>query len=262
MSLVRVYFESVAAESTIEELGRAVIFQLEDLNEGVSPFQRAYAADVRRCDDIQRRLRFLFEEAEMDMDDEDLRRDVEHREEPVVFSRLEDLDAHLLAVEYSLKELNAHSKSMKEHYRELVELKMVLETCQEIFHESSRSVVPDLDQTHEKKTFAQKVKDFTSPEKSIARALEKEPTLYSGSHLLGFFAGVIDTKKKMSFERVLFRSIKGNHFVRSVDVDDGKSVFIIFMTGSSAKEKVSRICNAFGASRYPFPESAEEQEQR
>jgi vacuolar-type H+-ATPase subunit I/STV1 len=38
-----------------------------------------------------------------------------------------------------------------------------------------------------------------------------------------------------------------------------KTVFVVFFAGERAKTKVVKICEAFGANRYPFPEDQNRQ---
>lgn len=38
-----------------------------------------------------------------------------------------------------------------------------------------------------------------------------------------------------------------------------KTVFVVFFAGERAKTKVVKICEAFGANRYPFPEDPNRQ---
>lgn len=40
-----------------------------------------------------------------------------------------------------------------------------------------------------------------------------------------------------------------------------KVVFIVFFSGERARHKISKICEAFGVNRYPFPEDAARQRQ-
>ncbi|KAK9946996.1 hypothetical protein M0R45_012433 [Rubus argutus] len=67
----------------------------------------------------------------------------------------------------------------------------------------------------------------------------------------------------MAFERILFRATRGNVFLKQAVVNDPvvdpvsgekveKNVFIIFYSGERAKNKILKICEAFGANRYPF----------
>lgn len=38
-------------------------------------------------------------------------------------------------------------------------------------------------------------------------------------------------------------------------------VFIVFFSGERARHKITKICEAFGVNRYPFPEDAARQRQ-
>ena len=88
---------------------------------------------------------------------------------------------------------------------------------------------------------------------------------------LGFIAGTIPVDKLASFERLLFRATRGNMFLRSVGVGavcdpssgerQEKAVYVAFFAGERAKQKILKICDAFGANRYPFPEDIPRQRQ-
>eukprot|EP00126_Sphaerothecum_destruens_P009703 Sdes_comp20561_c0_seq1m15411 len=83
---------------------------------------------------------------------------------------------------------------------------------------------------------------------------------------LAFIAGVIPREKVASFERVLWRACHGNVFMRSSVIEHTlceplsgeqvwKNVFVIFYQGETLQNKVKKICEAFGASTYPCPET-------
>lgn len=40
-----------------------------------------------------------------------------------------------------------------------------------------------------------------------------------------------------------------------------KVVFVVFFAGERARTKIMKICEAFGANRYPFPEDPQKQRQ-
>lgn len=85
---------------------------------------------------------------------------------------------------------------------------------------------------------------------------------------LGFAVGLVPRERLGIFERVLFRATRGNLFFQyrelpmqlrdpaSREMSD-KAVFVVFFAGERARSKVIKICDAFGASRYPFPEQPE-----
>lgn len=82
---------------------------------------------------------------------------------------------------------------------------------------------------------------------------------------LGFLTGVVPSDKTEAFERVLFRATRGNMFLKQAPIEGKvedpatgdrllKTVFVCFFAGERARAKILKICEAFGANRYPFPE--------
>jgi hypothetical protein len=57
------YISNDAAHDTVLELGKAGVVEFVDLNSDVNPFQRAYAPEIRRCDELQRILRSFHSQA-------------------------------------------------------------------------------------------------------------------------------------------------------------------------------------------------------
>ncbi len=87
---------------------------------------------------------------------------------------------------------------------------------------------------------------------------------------LGFITGVVPTERTEAFERVLFRATRGNMFLKQAPIEGKvedpatgdkvlKTVFVVFFAGERARAKILKICEAFGANRYPFPEDAARQ---
>lgn len=59
MCLTQLFLQSDAAYSCISELGELGLVQFRDLNADVSAFQRKYVPELRRCDEMERKLRYL-----------------------------------------------------------------------------------------------------------------------------------------------------------------------------------------------------------
>lgn len=47
----------------------------------------------------------------------------------------------------------------------------------------------------------------------------------------------------------------------NLDLQTEKNVFVVFYSGERAKTKILKICEAFGANRYPFTEDFGKQHQ-
>ena len=62
MELVQVIVPAEAAHGTVAKLGALGTCEFRDLNAGRSAFQRTYANQVKRCDELERKLRVLRDE--------------------------------------------------------------------------------------------------------------------------------------------------------------------------------------------------------
>ncbi|CAF1489668.1 unnamed protein product [Didymodactylos carnosus] len=66
MTLCQLFLQPEAAYSCISELGELGIVQFRDLNPNVNAFQRKFVNEVRRCEEMERKLRFLETEIKKD----------------------------------------------------------------------------------------------------------------------------------------------------------------------------------------------------
>uniref|UniRef100_A0A7S1TIV0 V-type proton ATPase subunit a n=2 Tax=Compsopogon caeruleus TaxID=31354 RepID=A0A7S1TIV0_9RHOD len=243
--------------------------QFKDLNPDRSSFQRAFSNDIKRCDEMQRRLRFL--EVQVTALDLGKVEDVGDMDMPV---RLDDLDLHLHTMEKNILEMNDHWNSLNQQHNELVELRHVLEKAAEFFHDAPRAQsaaygslgILDPIGGDGSGSFRGRLTDVEPSISGLRRGWSTEVA----SNLLSFYTGVIGRERVASFERILFRATRGNCFVRFAEISEQltdpssgemvkKSVFVVFFSGNEIRVKVGKICAAFNASRYPFPEEHHEQ---
>ena len=66
MALCQLFLQSEAAYACVSELGELGLVQFRDLNPDTSAFQRKFVNEVRRCDEMERKLRFLEKEIKKD----------------------------------------------------------------------------------------------------------------------------------------------------------------------------------------------------
>ena len=59
MTFVSLIVSEEAAPACIRELGVMGCFQFTDLNPELTPFQRRYVSLIKRCDDIERKIRYV-----------------------------------------------------------------------------------------------------------------------------------------------------------------------------------------------------------
>lgn len=252
MQLVQLIIPVEAAHRTISYLGDLGLFQFKDLNSGKSPFQRTYAAQIKRCGEMARKLRFFREQmAKAGLST------------PAWSSRSDDIDLDSLELrlgelEAELIEMNANHEKLQRGHSELLEYKLVLEKAGELFHSAQSSAAA-----------RQKAIDSQySSEGSIDSPLLLEQEMVtdpSKQVKLGFISGLVRREKAMAFERMLFRATRGNVFLKQSVVEEPvidpatgeeveKDVFVVFFSGERAKTKITKICEAFGANLYPFKE--------
>ncbi|CAI5790234.1 V-type proton ATPase 116 kDa subunit a isoform X1 [Podarcis lilfordi] len=243
----RILTLSEAAYCCVSELGELGKVQFRDLNPDVNVFQRKFVNEVRRCEEMDRKLRFV--EKEIKKANIPITDTGENPEVPFPRDMI-DLEANFEKIENELKEINTNQEALKRNFLELTELKFILRKTQQFFDEMAD---PDL--------------------------LEESSSLLEPSELgrgtplrLGFVAGVINRERIPTFERMLWRVCRGNVFLRQAEIENPledpvtgdyvhKSVFIIFFQGDQLKNRVKKICEGFRASLYPCPETPQERKE-
>ena len=141
--------QSEAAYGCVSELGELGLVQFRDLNPDTNAFQRKFVNEVRlhffpknqvrhnfdqvrRCDEMERKLRFLEKEIKKDeipmLDTGDSPEAPQPRE-------MIDLEATFEKLEHELREVNQNAQALKKNFLELTELKHILRKTQQFFDE-------------------------------------------------------------------------------------------------------------------------------
>ncbi|KAE8057188.1 hypothetical protein FH972_013897 [Carpinus fangiana] len=250
MQLVQLIIPIESAHCTISYLGDLGLFQFKDLNAEKSPFQRTYAAQIKRYGEMARKLRFFREQMKKAGLPPSTR-----------FNRSNDIDLDNLEVklgelEAELLEINANNEKLQRSHNELLEYKLVLQKAGEFFHSAQSNATAQQGELE--------VQYIAEGSIDSPLLLEQEMITDPSKQVkLGFVSGLVPREKSMAFERILFRATRGNVFLKQAVVEDSvidpvsgekveKNVFVIFYSGERAKNKILKICEAFGANRYPF----------
>ncbi|GJP49702.1 hypothetical protein CLOM_g8883 [Closterium sp. NIES-68] len=251
MQLVQLIIPAEAAHNTIAHLGEIGLLQFRDLNPDKSPFQRTYANQVKRCGEMARKLRYFKDQSVkagiLPSSPAPLDKDFD----------LDDLEIKLAELEAELLEINANAEKLLRSRNELNELQLVLEKMDAAVHQREFEE-------------ASSGREITS---DTALLLEQEMVSDPGKQMrLGFVTGLVPKVKAATFERILFRATRGNMYLKQEELDEPvvdpataeeveKVVFVVFFAGERARTKIMKICEAFGANRYPFPEDPQKQRQ-
>ena len=224
-----------------------MLFFFLQLNPDVNAFQRKFVNEVRRCDEMERKLRYI--EAEVKKDGvaiPDVYTDLPRAPNP---RDIINLEARFEKTENEILELSQNAVNLKSNFLELTELKQVLEKTQGFFAEQEGAI--NLDSLK-------------------SNLIQDDPTAATPGRL-GFVAGVIQRERVPGFERMLWRISRGNVFLRQAELDTAledpatgnplyKTVFVAFFQGEQLKSRIKKVCTGYHASLYPCPSAHAERE--
>jgi len=132
MELAQMYLQQEAAFSCVIELGELGLVEFRDLNPGVNAFQKKFVSEVRRCDEMERKLRFF--EKEIKKDGLPLFAPNDNPEAPQPKEMI-DLEMTFEKLEKEVKIVNKNSEELKRTYLNLTELRSMLKKTQQFFDE-------------------------------------------------------------------------------------------------------------------------------
>ncbi|CAJ0931186.1 unnamed protein product, partial [Mesorhabditis belari] len=233
MRFCQIIVERDAAFSAVAELGKLGSVQFKDLNPDVNSFQRMFVRDIRRFDELERKLRFL--EGQINKDSIAIGGKCDDGDYTVLpTAELNQLEQTLTDLERDVKNMNDSDTMLRRNYEELQEWESVLVKTDEFF-------AGGLDDAAQEELYIQEDPDAQR---------EKNPVEY--------VVGVIKRDRMMAFERVLWRACHHTAYVRSSDIEqsfvnattgekDQRAVFIIFYKGDRLKTIIDKVCDGFKA---------------
>eukprot|EP00128_Syssomonas_multiformis_P011490 Colp12_sorted_trinity150504_noHs@34484 len=253
MCLAQLFIQSEASYETVNELGELGLVQFRDLNPNVSAFERNFVRDVRRCEEMERKLRFLqaqIEKSNITITAADENAFGIGNADRLTVQEIDELEGKLLELETEVQGINRNEEMLQRNFLELTELKHILRKTQVFFEEAEHH-------------------NFEDETEAVT---DEEALIHRRSGRLGFVTGVIEREKILPFERVLWRACRGNVFLRQAPIDGElndpatgspveKNVFIIFFQGEVLENKVKKICEGFGATLYPCPHNQSERKE-
>ncbi|KAK9765378.1 H(+)-transporting V0 sector ATPase subunit a [Basidiobolus ranarum] len=261
MSLVQLYIPAEIARTTVSHLGNHGLIQFRDLNPSLSAFQRAFTDDIKRLNDLERQLVFLSEQcekehtpiAQTDLDDPQINHTIGVRE-------INELQEVLYERENRIHHLNDSYEALLKQRQELLEHKYVIELSANI-HGAQQQ------QRNDRNSFQTTNTSTTdNPQAPLFPGNDLETGRNDSDNNISFVAGVIPRDKINVFERILWRTLRGNLYMNQSEIENAfddvktdreehKNVFIIFAHGQELIHKIRKTADAMGASLYPVEEN-------
>lgn len=272
MKYVSLILSEDAARECVHSLGLLGAIQFTDLNPEQTPFQRRYVGFIKRCDELERKLRFI--------DAEIVAFGLRHESQPIdnysmgakVGSRsstalLDTLEVDLERYEEQLLEFKSFSTQLTTKYNEKVEYRECLDKSKSFFETAVLLQNEDVSNPIFVATGSSSSEDGLQPllgDEAASGGGELQRSLDSDMKFSST-VGVLNLDDKVRFERMLFRSTRGNCLARFAEVNqpmtdavsgkaENKIIFIVFFKSEVIGVIINKICDAFGARQYPVPD--------
>lgn len=308
MSMVQLYISNEIGREVVNALGELGLVQFRDvsrpgqarpihhrgnsqvtqlivrpqLNGDVSAFQRAFTQDIRRLDNVDRQLRTWtsppllacckptlllthrsgYFYAQMEKAGIPLRKidlDVDSLAPPTT-TEIDELTERSQMLESRISSLNDSYETLKRREVELLEWRWVLREAGGFFDRAHGNVDEIRASTEgDDAPLLQDVEQHTTAGEA-GRS-------FSGMNI-GFVAGVIARDRVGAFERILWRTLRGNLYMNQSEIPDPlvdpstneavqKNVFVIFAHGKEILSKIRKISESLGAEVYNVDENSD-----
>jgi len=231
------------------------------LNSDTTAFQRTFTQEIRRLDNVERQLRYF--QAQMEKASIPMRSIYEFSNNMAAPSatEIDELSDRSQSLEQRIQSLNDSYETLKKREMELTEWRWVLREAGGFFDRARG-------QTEE---IRQSIDDDDAPllhdMESAGQNGDAAERSFSGMNI-GFVAGVIPRERIAAFERILWRTLRGNLYMNQAEIPEpiinpenneemSKNVFVIFAHGKEIIAKIRKISESLGADIYNVDENSD-----
>ncbi|EMC98350.1 hypothetical protein BAUCODRAFT_32383 [Baudoinia panamericana UAMH 10762] len=264
MTLTQLYVANEIGREVVSALGELGCMQFRDLNPDTSAFQRTFTQEIRRLDNVERQLNYF--RSQMEKNDIGMRPIYEFSNTMAAptATEIDELADRSQSLEQRIQSLNDSYETLKKRETELTEWRWVLREAGGFF-DRARGQTEEIRQSIEETDDAPLLRDVEQANGST----EAQGGQQSFSVMnIGFVAGVIPRERMAAFERILWRTLRGNLYMNQSEIPDAiidpekneevhKNVFVIFAHGKEIIAKIRKISESLGADIYNVDENSE-----
>jgi V-type H+-transporting ATPase subunit a len=265
MSLCQVYVSNEIGREVVSALGELGLMQFRDLNSETSAFQRTFTKEIRRLDNVERQLRYF--KAQMEKSGIEMRSHWDFDEDMLAAPQANEIDEladRSESLEQRVVSLNDSYETLKKRETELTEWRWVLKEAGGFFdraHGQSEDIRQSLDEDD--------APLLRNAEAEEGRANGDVGNQQSFANMnIGFVSGVIPRERLAAFERILWRTLRGNLYMNQSEIPEAiinpenneetrKNVFVIFAHGKEILAKIRKISESLGADLYSVDENSD-----
>ncbi|KAF2468636.1 V0/A0 complex, 116-kDa subunit of ATPase [Lindgomyces ingoldianus] len=261
MSLTQLYIANEIGREVVSALGELGVMDFRDLNSETTAFQRTFTQEIRRLDNVERQLRYFhsqMEKAAIPM------RSIYDFNNPFTSpsaSEIDELADKSQSLENRISSLNESYETLKRREVELTEWRWVLQEAGGFF-DRARGQTEEIRHSLDN--------DDAPLLRDVEQHGQGEPAGEQSFSVMniGFVAGVIPRERIAAFERILWRTLRGNLYMNQSEIpkpiinpenneEISKNVFIIFAHGKEIIAKIRKISESLGADLYSVDENSE-----
>ncbi|KAG9999856.1 V0/A0 complex, 116-kDa subunit of ATPase, partial [Aureobasidium melanogenum] len=216
MSLTQLYMANEIGREVVSALGELGIMDFRDLNSETTAFQRTFTQEIRRLDNVERQLRYF--KAQMDKADIPMRSMYEFGDRLAApsASEIDELVDRSQTLEQRIQSLNDSYETLKKREMELTEWRWVLREAGGFFDRArgqTDEIRQSIDENHDDD--APLLADMEQAHNGDASG-ERSFSVMN----IGFVAGVIPRERMAAFERILWRTLRGNLYMNQSEIEE------------------------------------------
>ncbi|KIW15572.1 hypothetical protein PV08_05620 [Exophiala spinifera] len=266
MSLTQLYISNEIGREVVSALGEIGVVQFRDLNSDTTAFQRTFTKEIRRLDNVERQLRYFH--SQMDKAGIQMRSHWDFDQDMLAASQASEIDEladRSEALEHRVSSLNESYETLKKREVELTEWRWVLKEAGGFF-DRAHGQSDDIRQSVDDDDDAPLLRNQEAEEGRANGDVGQQQSFAVMN--IGFVAGVIRRERLPAFERILWRTLRGNLYMNQSEIPEPiidpetneeirKNVFVIFAHGKEIIAKIRKISESLGADLYNVDEDAD-----